>query len=206
MICLPYRRIKAVQACTTPTDELLIARITPLEFRSAFFGLVRQGLLSPADAQNYIQAFDSDLAQYVVIPADEAVFLKTPVVQRFDPFRLRCLSSFWQASNQNSLCSTFFRADRFAKIDARLPYGQCQNRSIINLSKSPGAADNALTNAHRVGRLAGSLLLLPPSLCSEVTLLSPMARLPAPEDENLSNLKGIEGSHPWLEKDAWYSA
>jgi predicted nucleic acid-binding protein len=65
-----------VQACVAPSDELFIARITPLEYRSAFFGLVRQGLLSLAGAQAAILAFESDLPQYVSIVADEAVFVR----------------------------------------------------------------------------------------------------------------------------------
>jgi predicted nucleic acid-binding protein len=70
----------AVQACLTPQDDLLIARITPLEFRSAFLGLVRQRLLPLASAQSYILAFESDLAQYSIVPAEEAVFLKAQVL------------------------------------------------------------------------------------------------------------------------------
>ena len=66
----------AVLACVAPNDNLFIARITPLEFRSAFFGLVRQRLLSLADAQTVLLAFESDLAQYISVAADEAVFVR----------------------------------------------------------------------------------------------------------------------------------
>jgi len=40
----------AVKEYVSSSDELLIARITPLEFRSAFYGLVRQN--RPADKVN----------------------------------------------------------------------------------------------------------------------------------------------------------
>jgi predicted nucleic acid-binding protein len=64
----------AVRACVLPTDEILISQLTPLEFASAFYGLVRQGVLSLADAQVFITDFQSDLPQYSIVPVDSAVF------------------------------------------------------------------------------------------------------------------------------------
>jgi predicted nucleic acid-binding protein len=64
----------AVCGCILPTDDILISQLTPLEFRSAFYGLVRQGLLALAGAQSYIVAFQNDLPQYEVIPVEAKVF------------------------------------------------------------------------------------------------------------------------------------
>ena len=64
----------SVRACILPADDILISQLTPLEFRSAFYGLVRQGLLALADAQVYIAAFQNDLPQYQVIPVEAKVF------------------------------------------------------------------------------------------------------------------------------------
>lgn len=61
----------AVRACVSPADELLIAPIAPLEFHSAFFGLVRQRLIVPHEAASFLAAFAADRAQYVVLsPTD----------------------------------------------------------------------------------------------------------------------------------------
>lgn len=78
----------AVQDCVDPADELVVARITPLEFRSAFFGLVRQGVLSLVDAQAVIGAFEDDLPQYVTAAATEAAF-----------FRAQALLDRWAVSD-----------------------------------------------------------------------------------------------------------
>lgn len=59
-----------VKALLLPSDDLFIAQITLMEYLSAFYGLVRQSLLSLPDAQAYIANFQLDLPQYSLVPMD----------------------------------------------------------------------------------------------------------------------------------------
>lgn len=63
-----------VRACFAPNDALLIAQITPLEFPSAFYGLVRQKLLTEAEAGQYIAGFRADISRYEIVSADQVVY------------------------------------------------------------------------------------------------------------------------------------
>lgn len=67
----------AVRAHVTANDTLLLSQTTPLEFRSAFYGMVRQRILSVPQAKTYIGLFDADLPQYVLLALDDAVFART---------------------------------------------------------------------------------------------------------------------------------
>jgi predicted nucleic acid-binding protein len=58
-----------VRACFTSGDTLVIAQVTLLEFPSAFYGLVRQHLMTMREAMGYISAFCSDLPHYDVVVA-----------------------------------------------------------------------------------------------------------------------------------------
>lgn len=66
----------AVAAVVSFTDSLLIAQITPLEFRSAFYGLVRQEMISVADALVYIGRFVNDMPQYELVIVDAITFAR----------------------------------------------------------------------------------------------------------------------------------
>ena len=61
-----------IQIHIEPSDELVISRLTLLEFRSALFGKVRQGTLTLADAQARNMLFSSDVANFTlkVLPVD----------------------------------------------------------------------------------------------------------------------------------------
>ena len=67
----------AVQAHLLPEDDLLLCQTTPLEFRSAFYGMVRQRILTLAEAQTYITSFEVDWFQYILVPLDNAAFNRT---------------------------------------------------------------------------------------------------------------------------------
>jgi predicted nucleic acid-binding protein len=66
----------AVIACVAGDDSIILSQITPLEFRSACYGLVRQGLISLQDAVALVARFDNDLSQY------EMRVLENAVIQR----------------------------------------------------------------------------------------------------------------------------
>src|ERR1700722_11725557 len=74
----------AVRACIAPGDELVISPITPLEFRSAFFGLSRQQIIELVQAEKIIDTFLNDLSQYTVIPiTHEVVNLAESLLQNW---------------------------------------------------------------------------------------------------------------------------
>src|SRR5687767_7259069 len=57
----------AVQACIGSHDTLVLSGIASLEFQSAFFGLVRQGLINQTHAQRRIALLGQDLPNFTVI-------------------------------------------------------------------------------------------------------------------------------------------
>ena len=63
-----------VRTCVHSDDTLLIAQLTPLEFASAFYGMVRRSPLLPKEATTYIAAFRGDLTRYQIISANNFVF------------------------------------------------------------------------------------------------------------------------------------
>src|SRR5438067_13108619 len=60
-----------VQACVLAATELLIARLTPLEFRSTMYRKVREGRLTLAAAGSVLAAFAADLPNFTIIAIDE---------------------------------------------------------------------------------------------------------------------------------------
>ena len=66
----------AVKAHISANDTLLICRLTPTEFRSACFGMVRQNTASLAAAQTYIKAFESDLPKFILLNFDDATLAR----------------------------------------------------------------------------------------------------------------------------------
>src|SRR5882762_1598170 len=65
-----------VRASFMPGDTILIAQVTLLEFPSAFYGMVRQQLITLPEAAKYIQAFRADLPQYILVPIGMDAFLE----------------------------------------------------------------------------------------------------------------------------------
>lgn len=65
-----------VRACFTPGDAVLIAQVTLLEFPSAFYGMVRQSLITILEANAYIQTFRADLPQYILVSVDTDAYLE----------------------------------------------------------------------------------------------------------------------------------
>ena len=63
-----------VRACFAPHDAILLSQATLLEFLSAFYGMARQRLITPQEAASYIQAFQTDLPQYAIVPTDADVY------------------------------------------------------------------------------------------------------------------------------------
>ena len=63
-----------VQAQVLPSDTLLISHLTVLEFRSATYGMVRQGLLLLPDANVRIADLLADLSLYEFVPLADAVY------------------------------------------------------------------------------------------------------------------------------------
>lgn len=70
----------AVQACLAPSDTLLLSGIASLEFQSAFFGLVRQNLVSQAHALQRLSLLQQDLANFAVIPLTQALVVSAEVL------------------------------------------------------------------------------------------------------------------------------
>jgi predicted nucleic acid-binding protein len=67
----------AIVACVTQQDNVLLAEITTLEFRSACHGLVRQGIETPQNTASYLTKFLGDLAQYETIALDRSCLQMT---------------------------------------------------------------------------------------------------------------------------------
>src|SRR3954466_2321401 len=98
----------AVLACLSPHDTLVLSGITVLEFESAFFGLVRQNLISQAHALQRVALLRQDLANFTVVPLTQALVESAQVlVGRFgisqglrpaDALQLACAL---QANNQS---------------------------------------------------------------------------------------------------------
>lgn len=63
----------AIQAVIQPADGLVISGLTPLEFQSAFFGMVRQKLLNSSHATQRILLFKADLADYELVPVTQKI-------------------------------------------------------------------------------------------------------------------------------------
>ena len=81
-------------------DDLLLCQTTPLEFRSAFYGMVRQRILTLAEAQAYITSFEADRFQYLLVPLDNTAFTRAQTLldtyavsdslRPLDAFQLAC--------------------------------------------------------------------------------------------------------------------
>lgn len=56
-----------VRALVQPDDGIAISEFTLLEFPSAFYGMVRQGLIEPVHAEARIALFRQDIGNYEVI-------------------------------------------------------------------------------------------------------------------------------------------
>ena len=65
-----------VRACFIPDDIIILAQITVLEFPSAFYGMVRQQLITPNEAASYINAFRADLSKYDVLASDPEIVIE----------------------------------------------------------------------------------------------------------------------------------
>ena len=63
-----------VAACVNASDTLILSRLVLLEFRSTFYGLVRQAIITLPDALNYISDFEADVPLYGVLPIEGATF------------------------------------------------------------------------------------------------------------------------------------
>jgi predicted nucleic acid-binding protein len=75
-----------VRAHVAPSDELLISRLTVLEFRSALLGLVWQGKMSEHGARARIAAFDADLGSYTVVPITDSILNRAAsMIEAFTP-------------------------------------------------------------------------------------------------------------------------
>jgi uncharacterized protein len=70
----------AVQASLGANDVLVISGIAFLEFQSAFFGLVRQGLIRVGDARQRIACLQQDLPNFVVIPLSQALVASAEIL------------------------------------------------------------------------------------------------------------------------------
>jgi predicted nucleic acid-binding protein len=77
---VPEPDTPVVQAEVDAADELLLSRLTELEFRSALYGMVRMGRISSSAANIAVTAFLSDLLNYTVVPIDEAVFQRAQIL------------------------------------------------------------------------------------------------------------------------------
>ena len=62
-----------VQNCVHSTDQLLISRLTLLEFRSALYLKVRQGLVDQQAALGVISQFDLDVSQYELLSVSDTI-------------------------------------------------------------------------------------------------------------------------------------
>jgi predicted nucleic acid-binding protein len=72
-----YRRESnspVIRAIVAASDQILISQLTLLEFRSAFWALVRQGLMPHTDAEARIRLFDSDQHSCRVLSLTAPVF------------------------------------------------------------------------------------------------------------------------------------
>ena len=77
-------RTAEVQACVGPNDSLVLSGITFLEFQSAFFGLVRQRLISRNDADQRIALLQQDMPNFETIPLVQSLVSAAEVlVERF---------------------------------------------------------------------------------------------------------------------------
>ena len=74
----------AVQSCIGSNDSLVLCGITFLEFQSAFFGLVRQGLLSQGTAQQRISLLRQDLRNFTLAPLTQMLVTSAEaLIQQF---------------------------------------------------------------------------------------------------------------------------
>src|SRR5437867_3628469 len=64
---------QAVQACIKVDDSLVLSGIAFLEFQSAFFGLVRQKVISTIDAQRRIALLQQDLVNFEIVPLSQSL-------------------------------------------------------------------------------------------------------------------------------------
>lgn len=62
-----------VRACLAPSDDLLISEFVGIEFISAAYGLVRQSIISHADANTLIAAFEADKPNYIILLFEASV-------------------------------------------------------------------------------------------------------------------------------------
>src|SRR5713101_6110853 len=69
-----------IQECVAPDDELLLSGITFLEFQSAFFGLVRQGLIGPNHAHQRIALLRQDSTNFQFIGVGQPVISMAEVL------------------------------------------------------------------------------------------------------------------------------
>jgi uncharacterized protein with PIN domain len=66
-------RSEEVRGAIQMDDVLVISEFTLLEFPSAFYGLVRQGLIERRHAEARIEIFQQDLANYEVVTVETEI-------------------------------------------------------------------------------------------------------------------------------------
>lgn len=89
-----------VMALFAPGDELVVSELATVEFRSAMYGLVRQGLLTPPQAAIFVADFTADLPSYEIVEMERKVILlaRTLIETWSATNRLRTLDSLQLAS------------------------------------------------------------------------------------------------------------
>src|SRR5260221_1851507 len=73
-------RTLEVQACVGPNDLLVLSGIAFLEFQSAFFGLVRQRLITERDADQRIALLKQDIRNFEIIPLVQSLVAAAEVL------------------------------------------------------------------------------------------------------------------------------
>ena len=62
-----------VRACLAPSDELFLSELVTIEVVSASYGLVRQRILTKAEADTLIATFEADKPNYIIVSFEVAI-------------------------------------------------------------------------------------------------------------------------------------
>ena len=114
-----------VTALLADEDIAVLSELTPLEFRSAFYGHVRQGSMTIGEAKARISEVASDRADYEFVPLSELVLNRAAALLDLHAIagRLRPLDAIQLASaleeNGRSPLAVFLTTDDDLAIVAR---------------------------------------------------------------------------------------
>ena|ERR1700722_14892927 len=106
-----------IEACVHEGDTILLSEITPLEFHSACYGLVRRRFLTEQAIVPYLSRFASDLHQYETVSMTPAVIerAKSLLIRWGVPSNLKPLDALQLASALE--CDADFPLDAFVTTD-----------------------------------------------------------------------------------------